>query len=184
MRKGSIDDSIINVLKAVGLPEDSLMRFPHEFSGGQRQRIAIARALVLSPRFVVLDEPTSALDSSVQAQILNLLRRIQDELGLSYLFITHNVSVVRYMADRIAVMYVGKLAEIGDTREVLERPLHPYTQALISAVPHADPQVRMTTMTLKGDVPAPSGLPQVVGSILGAPMQRLFAAAMSRSSEK
>ena len=160
-RSGSVEESVLRALNAVGLADDSLMRFPHEFSGGQRQRIAIARALVLSPEFVVLDEPTSALDSSVQAQILNLLRRIQDELGLSYLFITHNVSVVKYMADRIAVMYVGKLAEVGDTREVLERPLHPYTQALISSIPRPDPQVRLQTATLKGDVPSsvkpPSG---------------------------
>ena len=138
----------------MGLPDDSLMRFPHEFSGGQRQRIAIARALVLSPEFIVLDEPTSALDSSVQAQILNLLRKIQEDLGLSYLFITHNVSVVKYMADRIAVMYVGKLAEIGETREALERPLHPYTQALISSIPQPDPQVRLQTSTLQGDIPS------------------------------
>ncbi len=160
-REHSIEDSVLNVLDAVGLPEDGLMRFPHEFSGGQRQRIAIARALVLNPEFIVLDEPTSALDSSVQAQILNLLRKIQQELGLSYLFITHNVNVVKYMADRIAVMYSGKLAEVGETREVLERPLHPYTSALISSIPQPDPEDRLQTVNLKGEVPStvnpPSG---------------------------
>jgi peptide/nickel transport system ATP-binding protein len=160
-RERSIEDSVLHVLEAVGLPQDGLMRFPHEFSGGQRQRIAIARALVLNPEFLVLDEPTSALDSSVQAQILNLLRKLQEELGLSYLFITHNVNVVKYMADRIAVMYSGKLAEIGETREVLEHPLHPYTSALISAIPKADPEDRTERVNLKGEVPSsvqpPSG---------------------------
>ena len=130
------------------------MRFPHEFSGGQRQRIAIARALILNPEFVVLDEPTSALDSSVQAQILNLLRKIQDTLGLSYLFITHNVNVVKYMADRVGVMYSGKLVEIGETREVLEHPLHPYTSALISSIPQPDPEYRLQMANVTGEVPS------------------------------
>ena len=129
-------DSVLeNSLKIVGLPLDSLGRLPHQFSGGQRQRIAIARALILNPEFLVLDEPTSALDSSVQAQILNLLRKIQDEYALSYLFISHNINVVRYMADRVAVMYAGKFVELGNVADVLERPLHPYTSALISSVP-------------------------------------------------
>jgi len=130
------------------------MRFPHEFSGGQRQRMAIARALVLNPELIVLDEPTSALDASVQAQILNLLRRIQAQFGLSYLFITHNVNVVKYMADRVAVMYAGKLVEIGRTREVLDQPIHPYTIALISSVPDPDPETPLRNVLLKGEVPS------------------------------
>lgn len=157
----SIEETVSQVAAAVGLPEDGSMRFPHEFSGGQRQRIAIARALVLNPELIVLDEPTSALDASVQAQILNLLRRIQEQFGLSYLFITHNVNVVKYMADRIAVMYAGKLVEIGSTREVLEQPLHHYTIALISSVPDPDPETPLRNVSLKGEVPSalnpPSG---------------------------
>jgi oligopeptide transport system ATP-binding protein len=149
-----IEDTVSEVTAAVGLPEDGSMRFPHEFSGGQRQRIAIARALVLNPELIVLDEPTSALDASVQAQILNLLRRIQEQFGLGYLFITHNVNVVKYMADRVAVMYAGKLVEIGSTREVLEQPLHRYTIALISSVPNPDPEKPLRSMPLKGEVPS------------------------------
>lgn len=152
--KDSVNDSLIRVLDAVNLPQDSLVKFPHEFSGGQKQRIAIARALVLNPEFVVLDEPTSALDSSIQAQILNLLRRLQDQLNLSYLFISHNVGVVKYMADRTAVMYSGKLVEVGKTREVLERPLHPYTIALISSVPHLDPGRKMEGVPPGGELPS------------------------------
>jgi oligopeptide/dipeptide ABC transporter ATP-binding protein len=151
----STEETVVEVAAAVGLPEDGLMRFPHEFSGGQRQRIAIARALVLNPELIVLDEPTSALDASVQAQILNLLRRIQEQFGLSYLFITHNVNVVKYMADTIAVMYAGKLVEIGSTRKVLEQPLHHYTIALISSVPDPDPERPLKSVPLKGEVPSP-----------------------------
>jgi len=147
-------------LKSVGLPEDSLMRFPHEFSGGQRQRIAIARALIVNPRFIVLDEPTSALDSSIQTQILNLLRRIQEERKLSYLFISHNVNVVKYMAERMAVMYGGKIVEIGRVRDVLETPLHPYTLALISSVPVPDPDRKIASEgQVKGEVPSAVRIP-------------------------
>jgi oligopeptide/dipeptide ABC transporter ATP-binding protein len=152
--KDATEERVTRAATAVNLPTDSLRRFPHEFSGGQRQRIAIARAIVLEPEFIVLDEPTSALDSSVQAQILNLLRRIQEEIGLTYLLITHNVGVVRYMANRIAVMYSGKLVEIGPTREVLERPLHPYTSVLISSIPQPDPTKRMETVPVTGEVPS------------------------------
>ena len=159
--KETMEDAVKRALSAVNLPTDGLTRFPHEFSGGQRQRIAIARALVLEPEFIVLDEPTSALDSSVQAQILNLLRRIQEELGLTYLLITHNVGVVKYMTNRIAVMYCGKLVEMGSTRDVLEQPLHPYTAALISSIPEPDPTNRMKTVPVTGEVPSainpPSG---------------------------
>jgi len=157
---GQRDTLLENSLKTVGLPLDSLGRLPHQFSGGQRQRIAIARALILNPEFMVLDEPTSALDSSVQAQILNLLRRIQDEYGLSYLFISHNINVVRYMADRIAVMYAGKLVELGNVADVLERPLHPYTSALIASVPvPSGKREGMPGETISGETPSPVDAP-------------------------
>jgi oligopeptide/dipeptide ABC transporter ATP-binding protein len=159
-KKDTIEEAVKRVAAEVNLPTDSLTRFPHEFSGGQRQRIAIARAIVLNPEFIVLDEPTSALDSSVQAQILNLLRKIQEELGLTYLLITHNVGVVRYMANRIAVMYCGKLVEMGSTREVLEQPLHPYTSVLISSIPQPDPTKRMDVVPVTGDVPSTINPPQ------------------------
>ena len=146
-------------LASVGLHEDNLMRFPHQFSGGQRQRIAIARALILNPEFIVLDEPTSALDSSIQTQILNLLRRIQEERRLSYLFISHNVNVVKYMADRIAVMYCGKIIEVGRTRDVVEKPLHPYTIALISSVPQPDPERSINEKPMQGEIPSPVNVP-------------------------
>lgn len=144
-------ERLADSLKSVGLPEESLSRLPHEFSGGQRQRISIARALMLDPEFLVLDEPTSALDSSIQVQVLNLLRSIQEERKLSYLFITHNVSVVRYMADRVAVMYGGKVVEVGRTKDVLEYPQHPYTMALISSVPEPDPTKKASLPLLGGE---------------------------------
>ena len=153
-RKDAEKETVKRVATAVNLPIDGLSRFPHEFSGGQRQRIAIARAMVLEPQFIVLDEPTSALDSSVQAQILNLLRKMQEQLGLTYLLITHNVGVVRYMANRMTVMYCGKLVEMGSTREVLEQSLHPYTVALISSIPQPDPTKRVKTMPVTGEVPS------------------------------
>lgn len=147
-----LEQQVESALEAVRLPSETLSRFPHEFSGGQRQRISIARALMLNPRFLILDEPTSALDSSVQAQVLNLLRALQQDRKLTYLFITHNVSVVRYMADRIAVMYSGKIVEIGATRDVLEAPLHPYTIALISSIPEPDPEKKINPLGLAGEV--------------------------------
>jgi len=158
--KETLNESLLSVLTAVNLPEDSLTKLPHEFSGGQRQRIAIARALILDPKFIVLDEPTSALDSSIQAQILNLLRMLQEKMKLSYLFITHNVSVVKYMADRVAVMYSGKLVEVGRTRDVVEHPLHPYTKALISSVPPLDPGVKSEGVPLSGEVPSAMNPPK------------------------
>jgi len=144
----------------VGLSASHVQRYPHEFSGGQRQRICIARALAVDPKLVICDEPTSALDVSVQAQILNLLKQLQNELGLSYLFITHNLAVVSYLADRVAVMYLGRIVEEGPVAEVLERPLHPYTQSLLSAVPQIDPASRRKIIRLQGDLPSPAEPPR------------------------
>jgi oligopeptide/dipeptide ABC transporter ATP-binding protein len=148
-------ERVIGLLKAVGLNEDHLMRYPHEFSGGQRQRIAIARALATSPDFIILDEPTSALDVSVQAQILNLLIDLKNELNLTYLFITHHLLVVEHISDRIAVMYLGKIVEIAPTADLFDRALHPYTIALLSAIPIPDPDVQRKRIILAGEVPDP-----------------------------
>lgn len=142
------------LMEKVGLKEEHLNRFPHEFSGGQRQRIGIARALALNPKFIVLDEPTSALDVSVQAQVLNLLKDLQKELGLTYLFISHDLSVIKHFCDRMAVMYVGKIVEMGTVKDIFANPLHPYTQALLSAIPVADPEYKSKKILLKGEVPS------------------------------
>ncbi len=153
-------ERVIRLLQQVGVPASTAERYPHEFSGGQRQRIAIARALAVDPRLLVCDEPTSALDVSVQAQVLNLLKELQRERGLSYLFITHNISVVAYLADEVAVMYLGRIVEQGSVAAVLDSPQHPYTQALLNAVPVPDPQHQREVLRLQGDMPSPSNPPQ------------------------
>jgi peptide/nickel transport system ATP-binding protein len=152
-------ERVLELLEHVGLPIEAAQRYPHEFSGGQRQRICIARALAVQPRFIVCDEPTSALDVSVQAQILNLLKDLQGEYGLSYLFITHDISVVAYLAHEVAVMYLGRIVERGTVEEVLESPLHPYTRALLSSVPEIDPEKRRKVIRLEGDMPSPANPP-------------------------
>jgi oligopeptide/dipeptide ABC transporter ATP-binding protein len=158
-RGKEMEDRVGELMRAVGLDPAYMRRYPHEFSGGQRQRIGLARTLSLSPRLIIADEPVSALDVSIQAQVLNLLQELQGRLGLTLLFIAHDLSVVEHISDRIAVMYVGKLVEVAETEEVLGNPLHPYAEALISAVPPADPAIRLNRIILEGDVPSPANPP-------------------------
>lgn len=159
VRGNQVRDHVARLLEAVGLRPEYMVRYPHAFSGGQRQRIGIARALSLNPQFLVCDEPVSALDVSIQAQILNLLRELQKEFGLTYLFIAHDLSVVEYLCDRVVVMYVGRIAESAAKRELFANPLHPYTEALLSAVPQPDPRAHSETMVLEGEVASPANPP-------------------------
>ena len=155
----SIDERVQHLMETVGLNPMHLKRYPHAFSGGQRQRIGVARALALDPKLILADEPTSALDVSVQAQILNLLLQIQQDMGLSYIFVTHDLGVVRHISDNLAVMYLGELVEMGGTVEVFTEPLHPYTIALLSAIPDPDPDRRSQRIILEGEIPDPARRP-------------------------
>ena len=153
--EGELITKVEEFLNLVGMGEEHLYRYPHELSGGQRQRVAIARALILNPEFVVLDEPTSSLDVSVQAEILNLLKRLREELNLTYIFITHDLYLARIITEKIAIMYLGKIAEYGETENIFQNPLHPYTKALFSVVPKLDPKKRIKKIILKGEIPSP-----------------------------
>ncbi|MCP4405186.1 MAG: dipeptide ABC transporter ATP-binding protein [bacterium] len=159
LKGARLRERVVELLEQVGLKPEHLNRFPHQFSGGQRQRISISRSLALNPKFLVLDEPTSALDVSVQAQVLNLIRGLQRKNNLTYLFITHDLHVVNHIADRIIVMYLGKIVESGAVEEVFEHPYHPYTQALLSAIPKADPFAKRERLLLEGEIPSPINPP-------------------------
>ncbi len=156
------EERVRELLELVGLKPDHIRRYPHEFSGGQRQRIGIARTLALNPKFIVCDEPISALDVSIQAQVINLLEKIQEEMGISYLFIAHDLSMVKHISDRIGVMYLGNMMEVGESDDVYHKPLHPYTQALLSSVPIPDPKVarEKQRIVLEGELPSPINPPK------------------------
>ena len=158
--KESIREYVYDIMAKCGLQPQYYDRYPHEFSGGQRQRICIARALAVQPKLVICDEPVSALDVSIQAQIINLLKELQNTMGLTYVFISHDLSVVKYITDKILVMYLGNTMELGETNEIFQNPLHPYTQALFSAVPVPDPDTKMKRIILEGDIPSPANPPK------------------------
>ncbi len=155
-----VKDYVLKIMEQCGLRDYYYERYPHEFSGGQRQRICIARALTVRPKLVICDEPVSALDVSIQAQIINLLKQLQTTMGFTYVFISHDLSVVKHISDRIGVMYLGSMVEFGDKKSIFENPLHPYTQALFSAVPNPNPDVKMNRIVLKGDIPSPANPPK------------------------
>ena len=157
--KEELDDYVTKIMLSCGLQPYHKDRYPHEFSGGQRQRICIARAIALNPDFIVCDEPVSALDVSVQAQVINLLKDLQDELGLTYLFVSHDLSVVEHISDTVGVMYLGGMVEVGATEDIFENPLHPYTKALFSAIPTPDPEVKTERIILEGSIPSPANPP-------------------------
>ncbi|MBP3453745.1 MAG: ATP-binding cassette domain-containing protein [Clostridia bacterium] len=159
MPKAEVERRVMDIAAKVGLNTTYLKRYPHAFSGGQRQRIGIARALVLNPRVIVCDEAVSALDVSIQAQVINLLHDLQQEFGLTYLFISHDLSVVEYISDKVGVMYLGKMVEFAPTKKLFEHPMHPYTESLLSAVPVADPTVQMERIPLEGEIPNPANPP-------------------------
>jgi oligopeptide/dipeptide ABC transporter ATP-binding protein len=160
-RRSESNQRVRELLELVGLPQDAASRYPHEFSGGQRQRIGVARAIALNPEFIVADEPVSALDVSIQAQIINLMEELQQELGLTYLFIAHDLAVVRHISDRIAVMYLGKIVEVAPSDDLYDNPLHPYTITLLSSIPIPDPEIEKTRTAIRveGDLPSPANPP-------------------------
>ncbi len=158
--KDQVKDYVLDLMEKCGLRDYYYERYPHEFSGGQRQRICIARALSVNPKLVVCDEPVSALDVSIQAQIINLLKKLQKDMNLTYLFISHDLSVVKFISDKIGVMYLGSIVEYGNKDDIFSSPLHPYTHALFSAIPYPDPDVKMNRMVLKGDIPSPANPPK------------------------
>lgn len=159
LKKKEITKIVEEKIKKVGLDKSALNLYPHEFSGGQRQRIAIARSLILNPEFIIADEPVSALDVSIQAQIINLLKQLKEDFNLTFLFISHDLSVIKYLSDRIAIMYLGEVVEIGRTEEIFKNPKHPYTKALLSSVPELNPQDEKERIHLQGELPSPENLP-------------------------